>query len=158
MLRPRRYKEEVLRKAKLGVLISAETDAALRDYARRHGMSIGEATDKLLGRALFGSLDEGTEAMLLPEIRKAVRQETAREVRDQTNHLLNAQTNRIAVLLVTAGREAAAAHRLAYEVLDYLTSDPQYAQERDKEAMLAAGKRFTGQHLAREATNGNGDK
>ena len=49
-------------KVRTTVYIGTETNAALRDYARRHRISIGEANNQLLRRALFGGLDEGTEA------------------------------------------------------------------------------------------------
>jgi len=75
-------------KVRTTVYIDTETNAALRDYARRHRISIGEANNQLLRRALFGGLDEGTEAMLVPEIRKAVGEAARREIQENMSRLL----------------------------------------------------------------------
>jgi len=87
------YGGAVMAKVRTTVYIDTETNAALRDYARRHRISIGEANNQLLRRALFGGLDEGTEAMLVPEIRKAVGEAARREIQENMSRLLGAQTD-----------------------------------------------------------------
>lgn len=105
--------------------IDTETNTALRDYARRHRLSIGEANNQLLRRALFGGLDEGTEAMLVPEIRKAVGEAAKREIQESMSRLLGAQTDRLFGALVTCGRDAYVARKLAKDVLDDSTGSAQ---------------------------------
>ena len=125
------------------VYLSGETDAALADYARRSKLPVSQAAEDLLRRALFGSLDPGTEAMLLPEIRAAVGAVAAREVRENVTRLLEAQTNRLAALLVTSGRDAYVARRLARDCYEDLTDDPGGADERERDAWLKSRTRYT---------------
>ncbi len=133
------------------VYIDAEIDTALRDYARRHKLSTAEATNQLLRRAIFGALDEGTEAMLVPEVRKAVREAAGREIREHVTRLLEAQTNRLAALLVTAGRDAFTARKLVRDCFEELTDDPKGADERENDAWLKSRTRYTREGL-RQAT------
>ncbi len=97
------------------VYIDSDTNTALRDYARIHRISIGEANNQLLRRALFNSLDEGTEAMLAPEIRKAVQEAARREIREHVTRLLGAQTDRLFGVLATSGRDTYVARKLTRE-------------------------------------------
>ncbi len=140
-----------MKKVRTTVYVDADTDLALRDYARRHRISIGEANNQLLRRALFDSLDEGTEAMLVPEIRKAVREAAGREIREHVTRLLEAQTNRLAALLVASGRDAFVARKLARDCYEDLTDDPQGADERENDAWLKSRTRYTRDGL-RQAT------
>ncbi|MDP9478357.1 MAG: hypothetical protein M3R38_22195 [Actinomycetota bacterium] len=142
-----------MKKVRTTVYVDADTDLALRDYARRHRISIGEANNQLLRRALFDSLDEGTEAMLVPEIRKAVAAAAAREIREHVTRLLEAQTNRLAALLVTSGRDAFVARKLARDCFEDLTDDPRGADEREQDAWLKSRTRYTRDGL-RQATAG----
>ena len=130
-------------KVRTTVYIDTETNAALRDYARRHRISIGEANNLLLRRALFGGLDEGMEAMLVPEIRKAVGEAARREVQENMSRLLGAQTNRLFGALVTCGRDAYVARKLAKDVLDDSTGSAQWANDREQDALLASRRRYT---------------
>ena len=139
-------------KVRTTVYIDTETNAALRDYARRHRISIGEANNLLLRRALFGGLDEGTEAMLVPEIRKAVGEAARREIQENMSRLLGAQTDRLAGLLVTCGRDAYVARKLAKDVLDDSTGSAQWANDREQDALLASRRRYTREGL-REAAS-----
>ena len=139
-------------KVRTTVYIDTETNAALRDYARRHRISIGEANNLLLRRALFGGLDEGTEAMLVPEIRKAVGEAARREVQENMSRLLGAQTNRLFGALVTCGRDAYVARKLAKDVLDDSTGSAQWANDREQDALLASRRRYTREGL-REAAS-----
>ncbi len=50
------------------IYLDRDVDVALRDWADRKGYSMSEASNILLRHALFDSLDEGTQAMLVPEI------------------------------------------------------------------------------------------
>ena len=138
-------------KARKIVYLSPDVDLAVADYARRCKLPASQATDELLRRALFGALDEGTEAMLVPEIRKAVREAAGREVREHVTRLLEAQTNRLAALLVTSGRDAFVARKLARDCYEDLTDDPQGADERENDAWLKSRARYTRDGL-RQAT------
>ncbi len=139
-------------KVRTTVYIDTETNAALRDYARRHRISIGEANNQLLRRALFGGLDEGMEAMLVPEIRKAVGEAARREIQENMSRLLGAQTNRLFGVLVTCGRDAYVARKLAKDVLDDSTGSAQWANDREQDALLASRRRYTREGL-REAAS-----
>ncbi len=105
----------------------------------------------MLRRALFGGLDEGTEAMLVPEIRRAVREAAGREVRESVTRLLEAQTNRLAALLATSGRDAFVARKLARDCYEELTDDPKGADERENDAWLKSRTSYTREGL-RKAT------
>jgi len=125
------------------VYLSPDVDLAVADYARRCKLPVSHATDELLRRALFGGLDEGTEAMLVPEIRRAVTHAAGCEVRENVTRLLEAQTNRLAALLVTSGRDAFTARKLARDCFEELTDDPQGADERENDAWLKSRTRYT---------------
>ncbi len=139
-------------KVRTTVYIDTETNAALRDYARRHRISIGEANNLLLRRALFGGLDEGMEAMLVPEIRKAIGEAARREIQENMSRLLGMQTDRLFGALVTCGRDAYVARKLAKDVLDDSTGSAQWANDREQDALLASRRRYTREGL-REATS-----
>ncbi len=141
-------------KIRTTVYIDTETNAALRDYARRHRISIGEANNLLLRRALFGGLDEGMEAMLVPEIRKAVGEAARREIQENMSRLLGAQTNRLFGALVTCGRDAYVARKLAKDVLDDSTGSAQWANDREQDALLASRRRYTREGLREAASEG----
>ncbi len=141
-------------KVRTTVYIDTETNAALRDYARRHRISIGEANNQLLRRALFGGLDEGTEAMLVPEIRKAVGEAARREIQENMSRLLGAQTDRLFGVLVTCGRDAYVARKLAKDVLDDSTGSAQWANDREQDALLASRRRYTREGLREAASEG----
>ncbi len=140
-----------MRKVRRVIYVTPETDTALEDYARRHNLNASVAGEALLRRALFGGLDEGTEAMLVPEIRKAVAHAAGREIREHVTRLLEAQTNRLAALLVTSGRDAFVARKLARDCFEELTDDPQGADERENDAWLKSRTRYTRDGL-RQAT------
>ncbi len=140
-----------MRRVKFTLYIEAEIHAALQEYAGRNRISLPETTNRLLQRALFGALDEGTEAMLVPEIRRAVAHAAGREIRESVTRLLEAQTNRLAALLVTSGRDAFTARKLARDCLEELTDDPRGADEREQEAWLKSRTRYTREGL-RQAT------
>ena len=139
-------------KVRTTVYIDTETNAALRDYARRHRISIGEANNLLLRRALFGGLDEGMEAMLVPEIRKAVGEAAKREIQENMSRLLGVQTDRLFGVLVTCGRDAYVARKLAKDVLDDSTGSAQWANDREQDALLASRRPYTREGL-REAAS-----
>ncbi len=138
-------------KVKLSLYLEAEIDAALREYASRKRISLPDATNRLLRLALFEQLDPGTEAMLVPEIRKAVAAAARWEIRENVTRLLEVQTNRLAALLVTSGRDAFTARKLARDCFEELTDDPQGADERENDAWLKSRTRYTRDDL-RQAT------
>ncbi len=138
--------------------LSYELDKALEDYARRHGINISIATERLLQRALFGALDEGTEAMLVPEIRKAVREAAGREIREHVPRLLEAQTDRLFGVLVTGGRDAFVARQLARDCYEEMTDDPEAAKEREQDAVLKARMRYTREGLRKATADPQGTR
>jgi len=140
-----------LNRVKNTLYIEADTNAALRDYARRKRLSITEAMNQLLRIALFDQIDEGTEAMLVPEIRKAVAHAAGREIREHVTRLLEAQTDRLFGVLVTNGRDAFVARQLGRDCYEELTDDPEAAKEREQDAWLKARTRYTRDGL-RKAT------
>ncbi len=140
-----------MNRVKLSLYLEAEIDTALREYAGRNRISLPAATNRLLRLALFEQLDPGTEAMLVPEIRKAVQESARWEIRENVTRLLGAQTNRLAALLVTSGRDAFTARKLARDCFEELTDDPQGADERENDAWLKSRTRYTRDGL-RQAT------
>jgi hypothetical protein len=126
----------------------------VRDYARRHGLSDAEAANRLLERALWGELDEGTQAMLAEGVYAAAARAARREILDQVPVLLAAQTDRLAGLLVLAGRDAAQAAALAQDTLAAASGDAGRAKERAEEARLAARARYTREGIRREVGSG----
>lgn len=136
--------------------LSYELDRALADYARRHGINASVAAERLLKRALYGALDEGTEAMLVPEIRKAVAEAAGREIRDNVTRLLEAQTDRLYPALVTYGRDAFVARQLARDCYEDLTDDPEATEERERDAWLKARTRYTRDGLRRATADPGG--
>ena len=138
--------------------MSPETDTALQDYARRHNLNASVAGERLLRRALFGGLDEGTEAMLVPEIRKAVAAAAGREIREHVTRLLEAQTDRLFGVLVTNGRDAFVARQLARDCYEELTDDPEAAKEREQDAWLMARTRYTRDGLRKATADPQGTR
>jgi len=141
-----------LNRVKNTLYIEADTNAALRDYARRKRLSVTEAMNQLLRIALFDQIDEGTEAMLVPEIRKAVREAARREIQENMSRLLGVQTDRLFGVLVTCGRDAYVARKLAKDVLDDSTGSAQWANDREQDALLASRRPYTREGL-REAAS-----
>ena len=90
--------------------------------------------------------------MLVPEIRKAVGEAAKREIQESMARLLGVQTNRIFGALVTAGRDAYVARKLAVDVLDDSTGSSRWAKEREQNALLASRRRYTREGL-REAAS-----
>ncbi len=132
-------------KGRIDVYLDAETERALRDYARRHRgrfPSVSRAAAHLLGHALTGWLDEGMEDLLAPTIVRAVREATRREIADGVGALMERQSNRLAALLVGSGKDAYRAARIAEVALGHLLADPVRAAQIAEEARLQAGARY----------------
>ncbi len=132
-------------KGRIDVYLDAETENALREYARRHRgrfPSVSRAAAHLLGRALVGTLDEGMEYLLAPTIVRAVREVTRREVQDGVGALMERQSHRLAALLVGSGKDAYRAARIAEVALGHLLADPAQAARVAEEARLQAGARY----------------
>ncbi len=132
-------------KGRIEVYLSAETETALREYARRHRRrfpSVSRAAAHLLGHALAAGIDEGTEALLAPAVVRAVREATRREIQDGVNALLERQSHRLAALLVGSGKDAYRAAWIAEAVLGHLLADPARAAAVAEEARLQAGARY----------------
>lgn len=134
------------------IYLDRDVDVALRDWADRKGYSMSEASNILLRHALFDSLDEGTQAMLVPEISRAVREAAKREIQENMSRLLGVQTDRLFGVLVTCGRDAYVARKLSKDVLDDSTGSAQWANDREQDAWLASRRRYTREGL-REATS-----
>ncbi len=134
------------------IYLDREVDVALRDWADRKGYSMSEASNILLRQALFDSLDEGTQAMLVPEISRAVREAARREIQENMSRLLGVQTDRLFGVLAACGRDAYVARKLAVDVLDDSTGSAQWAKDREQDAWLASRRRYTREGL-REAAS-----
>lgn len=142
----------------LSVRVKNETDRALREYARKHDMRLGEATDRLLEWALLAPVDDAAEQLVMPHMRKMMSELLHNEIRvylrqvfeelldwsgRRTNSIVRGitepQVDRLAAMIVLAGKEAAAGRRIAsniaINVTDYATS------ELEKNADDYAGKR-----------------
>lgn len=129
------------------IYLDRDVDTALRDWADRKGYSMSEASNILLRRALFDSLDEGTQAMLVPEISRAVREAAGREVRETVSRLLGVQTDRLFGVLVANGRDAYISRKLARDLLEESAGSTQWANEREQDALLRARRRYTREGL-----------
>ncbi len=132
-------------KGRIDVYLDAETEIALREYARRHRgrfPSVSRAAAHLLGHALTGWLDEGMEDLLAPTIVRVVREATRREIADGVGALVERQSNRLAALLVGSGKDAYRAARIAEVALGHLLADPVRAAQIAEEARLQAGARY----------------
>jgi hypothetical protein len=137
-------------KDRLVIYLSPATAAALADYqARRRGRfkSVSAAVEHLLGRALLGELDEGTEGLLAPTIARRVEEAAARAVEARVAPLLAAQTDRLAGLLVRGGKDALVGVGIGVAILERLTGDPEGARRLAEEARLAAGPAYTARGL-----------
>ncbi|HET8630026.1 MAG TPA: hypothetical protein VFL91_21610 [Thermomicrobiales bacterium] len=127
------------------LFLSPETACALTEYGRLHRArfrSTSEAADHLLRRALLEGVDEGTEGLLAPLLRRVVQETTRRELHDQLAPLLHAQTDRLAGLLVRGGQDAASAYGVGVAVLERLTGDAARARAIAEDVRLRAGARY----------------
>lgn len=134
------------------IYLTAETELALAEYARRHRdrfRTTSQAVEHLLRRALLGELDEGIEGLLAPTIERRVEEAAARAVEARVAPLLRAQTDRLAALLVSSGKDARSAYGVGVAILEWVTGDKAGAQRLAEERRLAAGQRYTRQGLAR---------
>jgi len=141
-------------KGRIDVYLDAETEIALREYARRHRgrfPSVSRAAAHLLGHALTGWLDEGMEDLLAPTIVRVVREVTRREIQDGVGAPVERQSHRLAALLVGSGKDAYRAARIAEVALGHLLADPVRAAQIAEEARLQAGARY------RPGSHGDGE-
>ncbi len=132
-------------KGRIEVYVDAATEIALREYARRHRdrfPSVSRAAAHLLGHGLSAGLDEGVEGLLAPTIVRAVREATRREIGDGVGALVERQSNRLAALLVSSGKDAHRAARMTEVALGHLLADPARAAQIAEEARLQAGARY----------------
>jgi hypothetical protein len=137
-------------RARREIYLTAETDLALAEYARRHRArfrTTSQAVEHLLRRALTGDLDEGAEGLLAPLIARRVEEAAARAVEARVAPLLRAQTDRLAALLVRCGKDALAGYGVGVAILERLTGDPAAARRLAEEARLAAGPAYTARGL-----------
>jgi len=144
-------------KGRIEVYLTAETETALREYARHHRgqyPSVSRAAAHLIGRALAAGLDEGMDALLAPTILRAVRETTRREIADGIRPLLERQSGRLAGLLVASGKDAHRAARIAEVALGHLLADPARAARVAEEAALQAGARYRPGGLSGEGHEG----
>ena len=108
-------------KQRVVLYLTPETEFALKDYARRHPRrfrSPSAAAEHLLTRALHSSIDEGTEAGLVPQIEAAVRAAVPATLRQELDTKLERQSNRLAALLAKTANQAGAARHLTRAVLE----------------------------------------
>ncbi len=140
-------------RARREIYLTAETDLALADYARRHRArfrTTSQAVEHLLRRALTGEVDEGVEGLLAPTIARRVEEAAARAVEARVAPLLAAQTDRLAGLLVRSGKDALGAYGVGVAILARLTGDAAAARRLAAEARLAAGPAYTARGLRGE--------
>jgi len=149
-------------KGRVDVYLDAETEIALREYARRHRgrfPSVSRAAEHLLARGLAGGLDEGVDNLRAPAIVRAVREATRREIEDGVGALVERQSNRLAALLVGSGKDAYRAARVAEVALGHLLADPVRAAQIAEEVRLQAGARYRpGAGSADRPTHPPGDR
>ncbi len=150
------------------IWLSQHVREALIQYTRRHNNRFGtssQAADHLLKRALTTPVDEGVEGIIAPYLRplveqsvsramaaikkdllhgieQAVRETTRRETEDAMVKHTKALGNRVAALLVNAGKDAHIAVQLCLTLLEYDLEDKERVQAYYEEAKLAASKRY----------------
>ncbi len=136
-------------KEKKYLWLSPATLLALEEYQRRNARrfaNVSQAADHLLQRALTGGLDEGQEGLLLPEltvaVRRAVREVVGREIRER----IDRQADRLAALLVTAGKDTSRAASLAAAILTAQLGEGRVAAIAE-DAELRAGARYSRRSL-----------
>ncbi len=83
-----------------------------------------------------------------------MRAAAGRELQERMSRMLGAQTDRLAGLLVTAGRDAYVARKLAVDVLDDSTGSSQWASNQEQNHLLASRRRYTRDGLKEAASEG----
>ena len=139
------------RKVRTVLYLAPATAQALAEYQARHRRqfpNLSAAGDHLLGRALAGELDEGLEGVLAPLIERRVAEAAARAVEERVAPLLQAQSNRLAALLVKSGKDALTAAEIATALAAQVTGDRAAARRIAEEARLKAGPAYTARGLA----------
>lgn len=137
-------------KRRCEIYLTAETELALIEYARRHRARFrtpSQAAEHLLKRALVSEVDEGLEGLLTPLIERRVEEAAARAVEARVAPLLKAQTDRLAGLLVKSGKDALSGFGVGVAILERLTGDRTKAQALARDARLKAGPAYTRQAL-----------
>ncbi len=135
---------------KITFYLDPEIERALRYYAAKHQLTISDASNHLLNRALFGALDEATEALLVPEIRKAAAAGARAALEEVITRALEKQSNRLAGLLVRSGRDARVAHELCRDILEEMYGSKEIADTKRKDAVLRAGQSYSVEHFRKE--------
>ena len=134
--------------------LSVEVETALAEYTRRHRgrfRTTSQAAEHLLRRALLADVDEGLEGLLAPLIERRVAAAAARAVEERVAPLLQAQSNRLAALLVRSGKDALTAAEIATALAAQVTGDRALARRIAEEARLKAGPAYTTRGLAAAA-------
>ncbi len=152
-----------------------DVELALAEYMRKHGSrfeSVSAAGSHLIRRALMAQIDEGTEGLLLPSVQhtvqeavktqlEGIREEWLRSIRQEVRETARRETedavakytkqlgNRVAALLVNAGKDAHIAVQLCLTLLEYDLEDKERVKAYHEEAQIAAGKRYNRQGLDR---------
>lgn len=143
-------------KAKSTLYLDVDLQAAVREYARTRHIGVGEATDRLLRRALYGAIEEGAEGLLVPEIRRAAAAGARAALEDVIIKALEKQSNRLAGLLVKSGRDAGTAVELSRDILEELYGNRELADNRQRDARLKAGSGYTSHELRKEMVSNGG--
>ncbi len=146
-------------KVRAALYLTPKVETALVEYTRRHRdrfKTCSQAADHLLARALANPVDEGAESIIAPALISAIEGILRRErdtVRKETEEAVAKQTkqlgNRVAALLVNAGKDAHVGVRLCLNLLEYDLEDPESVKAYYEEAQLAAGKKYSRQGLDR---------
>ncbi len=167
------------RKERAQIFLTADEMRALAEYTRMHSgrfETVSQAGAHLIRRALMAQIDEGTEGLLLPSVQhtvqeavktqlEGIREEWLRSIRQEVRETARRETedavakytkqlgNRVAALLVNAGKDAHIAVQLCLTLLEYDLEDKERVKAYHEEAQIAAGKRYNRQGLDR-ANNG----
>ncbi len=162
-------------KVRAALYLTPQVETALAEYTRRHCnrfRTSSQAADHLLKCALTTPVDEGMEGIIAPYLRplveqsvsrsmaaikqdllqgieQAVRETTRRETEDAMAKYTKALGNRVAALLVNAGKDAHTAVQLCLTLLEYDLEDKERVKAYHEEAKLAAGKRYNRHGLDR---------
>lgn len=132
-------------KQKTVLYLRPEIAMGLVEYQRRHRERFGSASaavDHLLARALTAAVDEGAEGLLVPDLQRAVRETTRREIQEQVLPLIERQTERLAGLLVRSGKDAAGAFGVGAVILERVLGDAARAREIAADVRLRTGAQY----------------
>ncbi len=138
-------------KLKLEVYVDQDLYVAVHEYHRLHPRrfrSLSEAAAHQLRRALC--TPEGQDDLIADRLDAAVRKSVRSEVEAVLDEKLKEQTNRIAALLVKAGKYSYSAYAVATTALGHITKNPDAARAHAKQTFESSGEHFSREAFERE--------